>query len=128
MEVKEKEDLIEAKEENLIPINNYENKNRSDVLLIFGFFTFIFILVLLITFCIFTILNTKNKNIIHGIYIKGINVSGLSKEQAYKTLSENIMTLKHLFQHLNYQYILTLMKLSKWLIKSEEVEIYSKII
>lgn len=90
MEVKEKEDLIEAKEENLIPINNYENKNRSDVLLIFGFFTFIFILVLLITFCIFTILNTKNKNIIHGIYIKGINVSGLSKEQAYKTLSEYI--------------------------------------
>lgn len=90
MKLKEKEYLVEAKEENLIIINNYENKNRSDVLLIFGFFTFIFILILLITFCIFTILNTKNKNIIHGIYIKGINVSGLSKEQAYKTLSEYI--------------------------------------
>lgn len=92
MEVKEKDDLILTKEQenNLFVTNNYENKSKSDVLVIFGIFTFIFILLLLIIYCTFTLINTKNQNIATGVYIKGVNVSGLSKEQAKQKISDYI--------------------------------------
>lgn len=92
MEVKEKDDLILTKEQenNLVVTNNYENKSKSDVLVIFGIFTFIFILLLLIIYCTFTLINTKSQNISTGVYIKGVNVSGLSKEQAKQKISDYI--------------------------------------
>lgn len=92
MEVKEKDDLILTKEQenNLVVTNNYENKSKSDVLVIFGIFTFIFILLLLIIYCTFTLINTKSQNIATGVYIKGVNVSGLSKEQAKQKISDYI--------------------------------------
>ena len=91
MEVKEKENLsLTNEEKNIVVTNNYENKTRSDVLVIFGIFTFIFILLLLITYCTFTLINTKSQNITTGVYIKSINMSGLSKEQAKQKISDYI--------------------------------------
>jgi len=95
MEVKEKEDLTNENnvvltdekeelqpEESFTIINDYQNTNRSDVLTIFGILTFIFIIILLITFVTFTLINTKSETIANGIYIKGIDVSGLTKDEA----------------------------------------------
>lgn len=91
MEVKEKETIVTIeKEETSTIANDYENKHRSDILTIFGISAFIFIVILLISFCIFTLINTKNDNITNGVYIKGIDVSGLSKEQAKQKISEYI--------------------------------------
>lgn len=93
MEVKEKSELTITEDKSIAVItNDYENKTKknSDILIIFGFFTFIFILILLILFLTFTIINAKNKNIIKGVYIKGIEVSGLSKEEAREKIAEYI--------------------------------------
>ncbi len=91
MELKEKENLnLTDKETNLVITTNYKNKNKSDTLIIFGVFTLIFILLLLITFCTFTLINTKKENITTGIYIKNLDMSGLSKEQAKQKLSDYI--------------------------------------
>lgn len=92
MEVKEKEHSVITEEKELIITNNCENKNKFDVLAIFGIFAFIFILLLLITYCTFTLINTQNKNIANGVYIKGINISNLSKEEAKQKISEYINT------------------------------------
>lgn len=100
MEVKEKEEL--ANENNVVSteekenlknsetftiINDYENTSRSDVLTIFGILTFIFIILLLIIFVTFTLVNTKSETIANGVYIKGIDVSGLTKEEAKQKIS-----------------------------------------
>ena len=101
MELKEKEEekenLIDStiSEENNsnfhLVQNNYDKKNNlSDILSIFGMLFFILIILLLITYCTFSIFNDKNENIIKGIYIKGIDVSGLSKDKALKKVTEYI--------------------------------------
>lgn len=107
MEVKEK-DLIETKQDNTETINTEKNEfsknpseefkpitnysqNQSDILKLFGIFSFIFILILLIIFCTFTLFNSNSKTIINGIYINGINVSGLTKEEAKEKLSNYIL-------------------------------------
>lgn len=91
MEVLEKAKTEEIKKtKELTTTNNTDNK--SDILKIFALFSFIFILILLIIFCIFTILTNNNNKIINKIYIKNIDVSGLSKEQAKQKISEYIST------------------------------------
>ncbi len=103
MEVKEKDNLTITKEEISSSIENkYEYKKNSDVLIISLYISFIFILIILICFCIFCLINTNTKNIISGVYIKGVNVSGLSREEAKEKVSEYInssipeeITLKH---------------------------------
>lgn len=100
MEVKEKEELTyetnvistDEKEElktkeSFTIINDYQNTNRSDILAIFSILTFIFIIILLITFVTFTLVNTKSETIANGIYIKEINVSGLTKDEAKQKIS-----------------------------------------
>ena len=93
MEVKERPDLVVTQDkETAIITYNYEDKNKSipDILIIFGYFIVIFILIFLISFSIFSFINAKNTNIISGIYIKGIDVSGLSKEEAYEKVARHI--------------------------------------
>lgn len=94
MEVKEKENITTIKEEEeektLIVTNNYENRNNTDILVIFGIFVFIFILIITISYCTFTLINTNNNKVINNIYIKDINVSGLTKEEAKQKVSEHI--------------------------------------
>lgn len=94
MEVKEKENTITIQKPKTFTVtNDYQNNKHSDILTIFGISSFIFILILLIIFCIFTLINTKNRNIIKGISIKGIDVSGLSKDVAKQKVSEHIYSL-----------------------------------
>lgn len=58
-------------------------KNKStDILSIFTLLVILFIILLLVTFFIFTIYNVFNTNIISGVYIKDIDVSGLSTSDA----------------------------------------------
>lgn len=100
MEVKEKEELtnesniVSTKEkenlkntETFTIINDYQNTSRYDTLTIFGILTLIFIILLLITFVTFTLVNTKSETIANGILIKGIDVSGLTREEAKQKVS-----------------------------------------
>ena len=93
MEVKEKEYLVEIKENKIFkPLepSEYKEQSKNDILVIFGILTFIFIIILLIIYCTFTLINTKSSDIANGVYIKGINVSGLSKEEAKQKISNYI--------------------------------------
>ena len=75
-----------------IPLNNYKNtkKGTSDVLSIFTLLLIIFIVILGICFTIFTLYNVFNTNIISGVYIKGIDVSNMSKSDAKYTIDNYI--------------------------------------
>ena len=71
--------------------NDYNKKNNSfGVLSLFSLLFFIFVIILLITYCTFTIINNKSDKIAKGIYIKGIDVSNLSKKDALNKISEHI--------------------------------------
>lgn len=89
MKVLEKEKNEEFKE---LTISNHSDI-KSDILKLFMFFVFIFILILLIIFCSFTLLTNDNENIINGVYIKNIDVSGLSKNEAKQKITEYITSL-----------------------------------
>ena len=94
MEVKEKEEksteLIEtSKDKKFVPVD-YDSKDTSKVLKITGIYFSIFLLILIIAFCIFTYINSRNINIIHGVYIKGINVAGITKSNAKLKIAEEI--------------------------------------
>ena len=68
----------------------YKSKTKSDVLTIFAILCFIFVLLLLITFCTFSFINLTSTKIAKGVYIKGIDVSGLTKEDATKKISSYV--------------------------------------
>ena len=94
MEVKEKEHII-TEEENNSKINTKETsiivyKPSFSIIKIFGFLSLIFIILLIVIYCIFSILNKQNNKIISGIYIQGIDVSGLTKEEAKSKISDYI--------------------------------------
>ena len=107
-------------------INNYQNRNRSDVLTIFGILTFIFILIILITFITFTLINTKSQTIAHGISIKGIDISGLTKEEATQKISTYISSSipqEIKLKHNDFETSLSTEQLSIYFNTDEAVEI-----
>lgn len=107
-------------------INNYQNRNRSDVLTIFGILTFIFILIILITFITFTLISTKSQTIAHGISIKGIDISGLTKEEATQKISTYISSSipqEIKLKHNDYETSLSTEQLSVYFNTNEAVEI-----
>ena len=65
------------------PLNESQNnqKEKSDVLIIFGILCSIFILLTIIIFCTFSLINIKSTTIAKGVYIKNIDVSGLSSSE-----------------------------------------------
>ena len=81
------------------PVKNHQN-NLPDVinvkttmlgvLGIFGILVFIVIILLIITFGIFTVYNANNNNIVSGVYIKNVDVSNLSKNEAKEKISSYI--------------------------------------
>lgn len=81
------------------PVKNHQN-NLPDVinvkttmlgvLGIFGILVFIVIILLIITFGIFTVYNANNNNIVSGVYIKNVDVSNLSKDEAKEKISSYI--------------------------------------
>ena len=89
--LKEKENkIVEIKENENISTDIIENKKNLSTLSIFGILLSIFIIILLTIFLIFSFSNMKNENIFSGIYIKNIDVSNLSKNDATKKLNEYI--------------------------------------
>ena len=73
------------KEENQEKKDIKKNKIGAVIL----FFTAIFVLFLIFS-TIFALLNMGNSNIISGIHIHGIDVSGLSKEEAIELLQNRL--------------------------------------
>lgn len=86
----EKENTSEFK-----PIENTENvkTNKSDVLIIFGILCSIFILLLVTVYCTFSLINVKSSTIVKGVYIKNIDVSRLTKEEAKKKITNYISSV-----------------------------------
>lgn len=72
------ENINENSDTTFIPVK----KKATNIMSIFVLLLVVFILVLLLAFSVFTIYNALNPNIISGISIKGINVSGLSPSDA----------------------------------------------
>lgn len=73
------------KEKNQEKVDLRKNKIGAIIL----FFTVIFVLFLIFS-TIFALLNMGNSNIISGIHIHGIDVSGLSKEEAVELLNNRL--------------------------------------
>lgn len=90
MEQKEKieKESIEINNDNT-KIEKVEEKN-SNVIPTFFVLFLILIAIVLVVAVTFTCININNKNIFGGIFIKGIDVSNLSKEDAKTKLSETI--------------------------------------
>ena len=94
MEQKEKieKESIEINNDNT-KIEKVEEKN-SNVIPTFFVLFLILIAIVLVVAVTFTCININNKNIFGGIFIKGIDVSNLSKEDAktklFETINENI--------------------------------------
>ena len=58
---------------------------------LFGLFIMIFFILVLLIFIIFTIYNMNNQNIVKGVSILGIDISGLSKEEATEKINNTIL-------------------------------------
>ena len=90
----QKEEKVEKTEEEKESFNKIEiPKNRNKKLLIISIIFLIIFIIAIIFSTIFSILNIKNNNIVNGVKIEGIDVSGLSKEEA-KTKLESIYSEK----------------------------------
>ena len=76
------------------PVENYHPENdrhlHSHTLRIFGICMLVLIIILCIAFLIFTFVNSQNENIVSGVSIKGVDVSGLSTEEAKETIQNYI--------------------------------------
>ncbi len=80
----------------------YSENTKNSKLEIFWLSIIVLLIIVLLVFIIFTIVNVNNTNIINGVSIKGIDVSNLSKEEAFAKIqsyvNENIpseIKLKH---------------------------------
>ena len=65
-------------------LNDYENNKHRHSFFIVSIITLFLFVIILLGFSLFTIYNTTNQTIANGVFIKGVNVSGLSKESAKK--------------------------------------------
>lgn len=119
--LKEKENkIVEIKENEIIKNENIstdiiENKKTLSTLSIFGILLSIFIIILLTIFLIFSFSNMKNENIFSGIYIKNIDVSNLSKNDATKKLNEyiqNYLPEEIILKHGDYEASINLSDLN----------------
>ena len=77
------------------PVENYNpTHNKSKASKIIGISVIVLIILLVIAFLVFTFLNYRNDKIISGISIKGVDVSGLSideaKEKIQNYINENL--------------------------------------
>ncbi len=96
MEVKEnitKNEEIEDKEFKPLDETSNNKKEKSDVLIVFGILCTIFILLALIIFCTFSLINISNTKIAKGVYIKNIDVSGLTKQEAKQKITSYISSV-----------------------------------
>lgn len=89
--------------QSIIEANSIEyNKKRSKKIFIFLFLFAFFILIAISFSTIFALININNEKIINGVLIQGIDVSGLTKEEASKKVTsvmdsflDKEITIKH---------------------------------
>ena len=89
--------------QSIIEANSIEyNKKRSKKIFIFLFLFAFFILIAISFSTIFALININNEKIINGVFIQGIDVSGLTKEEASKKVTsvmnsflDKEITIKH---------------------------------
>lgn len=106
--------------------SEYTYKNDSDVLKIFGIFTFILIIILLIVFFTFTLFTKHNHSVAQGVYIKGINVSGLSKEETKQKINKYINSCipeEIILKHNDYETSLSTSQLEIYFNTDEAVDL-----
>ena len=65
-------------------IKTDEKINKKSIFTYCGLFLLALFTILALIFVIFTFINLNNKNIAKGVYISGVDISGLSKEEAKK--------------------------------------------
>lgn len=74
------------------PINNFEliKKEKKSIWIILAIVFTVFFFIILAMFTGIAVYNTSNDSIISGIFIKGTNVSGLTKPEAIYKLEESL--------------------------------------
>ena len=105
-EITKETQIIKAPSKEISPSDsNSQNQKNSKFkpLKIFGIILLILFLLLAIAFSIYTVANTNSDKITYGISVKGIDVSGLTKDDAKELLNKYIsdrlpenIQLKHL--------------------------------
>lgn len=83
----EDKELITEKQNNEISIHTA----IFSTLGIFLILLLVFMAISIILFSIFCIINSYNTKIISGVYIQGINVSGMSRQEAKETLENSLI-------------------------------------
>ncbi len=78
----------QIKEETIERDNTKKEKNSKNRIIKRGILLIIVVLILLLFSTIFSLLNMNNSNIVSGVKIEGIDVSGLSKEDAKYKLNQ----------------------------------------
>ncbi len=77
------------------PVENYNPTDSKSIsskaFKILGISLCAFIVLLLIVYFVFTFLNANNENIVSGVFIKGVDVSGLSVEEATDKIKNYIV-------------------------------------
>ena len=96
IEKEEKIELKEKKEELKIENNNKDfhivetKNNNSNIIQTFGIYAIFFIVILLLSFILFTINTAKNQKMFPKIFISGYNISNQTKEEALNNLNNYI--------------------------------------
>ena len=78
----DKKDLVVAPSTDFIPVNEKKSKEKKKKSSIFSLILVSIVSIFILCFGIFTIYNILNTNIISGVHIKGLDVSGLSTSDA----------------------------------------------
>ena len=90
----QKNEKAEQKEQEIDQNQNFtkieKEKNSSNIFIIFGILLGSLVLIILISFLIFSFVMSNSTNIHSGIYIKSIDVSEMSKENAKNKLENYI--------------------------------------
>lgn len=83
-----KEEEIKEENENIRQENKKENKKLFIIISIV-------IVILLFLSTVFAIINMNNNNIVNGVYIENVNVSGLSKDDVTNNINEKIKLIEN---------------------------------
>ena len=109
----DKTNLPAVKEEK--QYNNYEKVKPQNKASTISIVILLFMVALLLAFSIFTIYNTTSDKIANGIFIKGVDVSGLTKESAKNSIETFInehSSDEILLKHNDYQASISLEQIS----------------
>ncbi len=100
-EDKNEEEVISNKEEKSI---SQKKKSKKAII-----FIVLLIIILLILSTIFALTNIGNRNIIQGVYIEGIEISNLNKEELNQVVNDKISTIEEI--ELTYNEYKTIVKM-----------------